>query len=218
MENRIRFLFLVLVLLLLPGMPLLAEDMIGDNLRSDPVVQPEIARREIVEPDIDTEDFEVGGFFGFLSIEDFGTNPVYGARVAYHVTEDIFLEAAVGTSKADKTSYELLSGNVQLLTEDQREYTYYNLSAGFNLLPGEAFFFKRYAYNSHFYLIGGIGTTRFAGNDELTLNVGAGYRLLISDWLAIHLDARDHMFDSDLFGVVKNTHNIEVTGGLTVFF
>ena len=89
-----------------------------------------------------TEDFEVGGFFGFLSIEDLGTNPVYGARVAYHVTEDIFLEAAVGTSKADKTSYELLSGNVQLLTEDQREYTYYNLSAGFNLLPGEAFFFK----------------------------------------------------------------------------
>lgn len=217
MENRIRFLFLVAILMM--SAPLLAEeDAIGGSLRSEPVVQPEIARREIIEPDIDEEDFEVGGYIGFLSIEDFGTSPVYGARLAYHVTEDIFLEAAIGTSTADKTSYELLSGNVQLLTDDERDFTYYNLSAGYNVLPGEAFFFGRYAYNSHFYLIAGVGTTRFAGNDEFTVNVGAGYRLLINDWLTLHLDARDHMFESDLLGETKTTHNIEVHGGLTFFF
>ncbi len=196
----------------------MAEDMIGDGLRSEPVVQPEIARREIVEPDIDEEDFEVGGYVGFLSIEDFGTSPVYGVRLAYHVTDDIFLEAAAGTSSADKTSYELLSGNVQLLTDSERDFTYYNLSAGYNLFPGEAFFFDRYALNSQFYLIAGVGSTRFAGNDEFTVNVGAGYRLLLNDWLSLHLDARDHMFESDLFGEAKTTHNIEVHGGLTVFF
>jgi outer membrane beta-barrel protein len=198
--------------------PLSAQDAIGDSLRTEPVVQPEIARREIVEADIDEEDFEVGGFVGFLSIEDFGTSPVYGARLAYHVTEDIFLEAAVGTSTADKTSYELLSGNVQLLTDDERNFTYYNLSAGYNLFPGEAFFFDRFALNSQFYLILGVGSTRFAGNDEFTVNVGAGYRLLVNDWLALHLDARDHMFESDLLGETKTTHNIEVHGGLTIFF
>ena len=216
MENWIRFLFLALALGITP--PLTAEDTIGGSLRTDPVVQPEIARREIVEPDIDEEDFEIGGYLGFLSIEDFGTSPVYGARLAYHVTDDIFLEAAVGTSTADKTSYELLSGNVQLLTDDERDFTYYNLSAGFNLLPGEAFFFDRYALNSQFYLIAGVGSTRFAGNDEFTVNVGAGYRLLVNDWMAVHLDARDHMFESDLLGSAKTTHNIEVHGGLTVFF
>ncbi|MEJ2454533.1 MAG: outer membrane beta-barrel domain-containing protein [Candidatus Thiodiazotropha sp.] len=216
MENRIRILFLVIALVL--SAPLMAEDLIGDGLRSEPVVQPEIARREIVEPDIDEEDFEVGGYVGFLSIEDFGTSPVYGVRLAYHVTDDIFLEAAAGTSTADKTSYELLSGNVQLLTDDERDFTYYNLSAGYNLLPGEAFFFNRYALNSQFYLIAGVGSTRFAGNDEFTVNVGAGYRLLITDWMAVHLDARDHMFESDLLGEAKTTHNIEVHGGLTVFF
>jgi outer membrane beta-barrel protein len=198
--------------------PLLAEDMVGDSLRSEPVVQPEIARREITEPDIDEEDFEVGAFAGFLSIEDFGTSPVYGFRLAYHVTEDIFLEAAAGTSTADKTSYELLSGNVQLLTEDERDLTYYNLSFGYNLLPGETFFFDRFALNSQFYLIAGVGTTQFAGNDEFTVNVGAGYRLLLSDWLALHLDARDHMFETDLLGLTKTTHNIELHGGLTIFF
>lgn len=216
MENRIWFLFLVVALVM--SAPLFAEDTIGGTLRSEPVVQPEIARREIVEPNIDEEDFEVGAYVGFLSIEDFGTSPVYGARLAYHVTEGIFLEAAVGTSTADKTSYERLSGNVQLLTDDERDLTYYNLSAGYNLLPGEAFFFGRYAYNSQFYLIAGVGSTRFAGNDEFTVNVGAGYRLLINDWMALHLDARDHMFETDLLGEAKTTHNIEVHGGLTFFF
>ena len=216
MENRIRF--LLLAVLMTTALPLWAEDMIGDSLRSEPVVQPEVARREIVEPDIDEEDFEVGAYVGFLSIEDFGTSPVYGARLAYHVSEDFFLEAAVGTSTADETSYELLSGNVQLLTDDERDFNYYNLSLGVNLLPGEAFLFNRYAYNSQFYLIAGVGTTRFAGNDEFTVNVGAGYRLLFNDWLALHLDARDHMFESDLLGETKTTHNIEVHGGLTIFF
>ncbi len=216
MENRIRLLLLGIVLT--AAGPSWAEDMIGDSLRSEPVVQPEIARREIVEPDIDEEDFEVGGYVGFLSIEDFGTSPVYGARLAYHVSEDFFLEAAVGTSTAEETSYEVLSGNVQLLTDDERDFTYYNLSLGVNLLPGEAFLFNRYAYNSQFYLVAGVGSTRFAGNDEFTVNVGAGYRLLFNDWLALHLDARDHMFESDLLGETKTTHNIEVHGGLTIFF
>jgi outer membrane beta-barrel protein len=192
--------------------------MVGESLRSEPVVQPEIARREIVEPDIDEEDFEVGAFAGFLSVEDFGTSPVYGVRLAYHISEDFFLEAAAGTSTAEKTSFELLSGNVQLLTDDERDFTYYNLSAGVNLLPGEAFLFRRFAYNSQFYLAAGVGSTRFAGNDEFTVNVGAGYRLLFQDWLALHLDARDHMFETDLLGENKTTHNIEVHASLTVFF
>jgi outer membrane beta-barrel protein len=134
------------------------------------------------------------------------------------VTESFFLEAAVGTSDADKTSFELLSGNVQLLTDDQREFTYYNLSLGYNVLPGEVFLGGSHAFNSQFYLIGGVGSTRFAGNDEYTVNFGAGYRLLFTDWLSLHLDVRDHMFDSDLLGQEKTTHNIEIHSGLTIFF
>jgi outer membrane beta-barrel protein len=219
-ENRIRFLFLSLPALWfgLAAFAAQAEDMVGDSLRSEPVVQPEIARREIVEPNIDEEDFEVGAYAGFLSVEDFGTSPVYGARLAYHVSESIFIEAALGTSRADKTSYELLSGNVQLLTDSERKFTYYNLSAGYNIFPGEVFFGTSHAFNSHFYVVAGVGNTRFAGNDEFTVNVGAGYRLLLTDWLTLHLDARDHMFESDLLGTAKTTHNIELHGGLTVFF
>ena len=43
-------------------------------------------------------------------------------------------------------------------------------------------------------------------------------RLLITDWLALHLDVRDHVFETDLTGRVKNVHNIEATLGITTFF
>ncbi|MCU7848668.1 MAG: outer membrane beta-barrel domain-containing protein [Candidatus Thiodiazotropha sp. (ex Lucinoma kastoroae)] len=220
MENRTRFLFLSTATLLgsLLLLPCEAAEPLGDNLREELLIEPEIARREIEEPEIDSEDFEVGVYAGFMTIEDFGTSAVYGARLAYHGTESIFLEAAIGTSEANETSFERLGGDVQLLTDDDRKLTYYNLSAGYNILPGEVFLGGKYAYNSQFYLIAGIGSTRFAGDDEFTVNLGAGYRLLISDWLTLHLDARDHMFESDLLGETKTTHNFELHGGLTFFF
>ncbi|MDJ0806413.1 MAG: outer membrane beta-barrel domain-containing protein [Gammaproteobacteria bacterium] len=196
----------------------LASETIGESLRSEPIIQPEIARREIEDIDIDEEDFEVGLFVGFLSIEDFGTDVVYGARLAYHVTEGIFMEMALGRSEAGETSYETLSGDIQLLPDEDRKYTYYNLSLGYNLLPGEVFISDQFTFNSQFYLIGGIGSTHFAGNDEFTVNIGAGYRLLLTDWVALHLDLRDHMFDSDLLGEEKTTHNLEYHAGLTLFF
>jgi outer membrane beta-barrel protein len=195
-----------------------AVETIGESLRMEPVIQPEIARRKIVQSEIDEEDFEVGLYVGFLSIEDFGTDVVYGARLTYHVTEGIFMEIALGASEAGETSYETLSGDIQLLPDDDRKYTYYNLSLGYNLLPGEVFLSDKYVFNSQFYLIGGIGSTHFAGNDEFTVNLGAGYRLLLTDWIALHLDARDHMFNSDLLGEEKTTHNLEYHAGLTLFF
>ena len=87
-----------------------------------------------------------------------------------------------------------------------------------NLLPGEVFFRGKYTFNTALYLIAGIGSTHFAGNDRFTINVGSGYRLLATDWLAIHGDLRDHIFDMDLFGENKITNNIEVSLGATIFF
>jgi hypothetical protein len=42
--------------------------------------------------------------------------------------------------------------------------------------------------------------------------------LIVNDWLAVHLTARDHMFRSDLLGRSKITQNLEFTLGLTAFF
>ena len=225
MESRIRiFLLMVVVGSGLPGCALFGGDRAEDASAPVPspgeqsVIQPEVARRTIVTPRIDSENFEVGAFAGILGIEDFGTNAVYGVRLAYHVTEDFFVEAALGQSRAGKTSYENLSGSAPLLVDSERDYRYYTLSAGWNALPGEIFVGQNRAYNTALYLIGGVGSTRFGGDDLFSINAGVGYRLLITDSTAIHLDFRDHLFDTDLLGTSKTSHNLETHLGLTIFF
>lgn len=210
--------------LLLTGVLLIPLPVAADEISPDPasdqeqIIKPEIDRREIKIPRIDTEDFEIGAYAGVMSVEDFGANAVVGFRLAYHVTEAAFFEVAYGSTDTEETSYERLSGAAQLLTEDERKLTYYNVSIGYNLLPGETFIGSRHAFNSALYVIAGVGSTEFGGDKRFTTNFGAGYRFLATDWLAIHADVRDHIFKNDLLGTDKASHNIELHGGLTFFF
>ena len=199
-------------------LPAAAEDVVGAAADAPQVVEPRVRRRDVKVPAIDSENFEAGLFVGTVSIEDFGSSVLYGARIAYHFTEDVFAEASIGSAKAGKTSYEDLSGSAQLLTDSERQYTYYDLAVGWNALPGEVFLGGRRAMPSALYLSLGAGSTHFAGDDHFTLTPGAGFRLLVTDWLAAHLDARDQLFDSDLLGKDKLTHNLQLNLGLTAFF
>jgi outer membrane beta-barrel protein len=182
------------------------------------VIEPEVERRQVKEPKIDSEDFEISAFAGVMSIEDFGSDLVYGVKLAYHVTEGFFVEGSVGRTEAGLTSFEVLSGGAPLLTDSERELTYYNLNVGYNILPGEGFIGEGRAYNTAFYIIAGLGSTTFAGDDRFTVNFGAGYRFLVTDSIALHVDFRDHLFDIDLLGTEKTAHNLEGTLGVSVFF
>jgi outer membrane beta-barrel protein len=182
------------------------------------VVDPTVERRKVTVPRIRSSNIELGLDYGALSIEDFGTNPSYGVTAAYHITEDFFFQGEYGRSKAGRTSFETLGGNIQLLTPAERHFTYYDLSLGYNFLPGEAFLGRGLALSSALYVLGGIGSTDFAGDKKFTVNFGAGYRVLPSDWLAIHITVQDRVFQSSLLGVTKLTNNIEMRIGTTVFF
>jgi len=217
MESRIR-------VFLLAGLALLAgcasrgpEDISIPQSESEAarIIEPEVERREIKTPKIDAENFEIGAFAGIMSIEDFGTNPVYGVRAAYHIAEDLFVEAAVGRTEAGLSSIEELA-NVRVT--ENRDFTYYNISFGYNFLPGEIFLGRKTALNSALYVIGGVGATRFAQEDSFTVNFGAGVRILANDWLAVHFDVRDHIFETDLLGSNEATNNLEAHLGFTVFF
>lgn len=181
------------------------------------IFEPEVERVEINKPDIDTEDFEFGVSYGLMSVEDFGVNALFAARFAYHISERIFAEGTYGQTDTEKTSFEVLNGT-DFLTEDQRKYEYYNLSIGYNLLPGEVFFLEDKTFVSELYVVIGAGTTDFAGDQYFTLSTGMGYRLLLTDEIALHVDVRDHMLNIDFLGIDKTSHNLEITGGLTLFF
>lgn len=182
------------------------------------VIEPSLERREIVTPAIDSENFEVGMFVGVISIDDFASEPVYGVRAAWHLSESLFFEANIGLAEADLTSYEKLSGGAPLFEDSERDYEFYNLSLGWNVLPGEIYFSERRAFKSDLYLIGGVGATEFLGDTWFTATIGIGYRLLINDSFAWRLDVRDHIFNRDTFGDDETTQNIEWSTGVTYFF
>ncbi len=224
MESRIRVLFLITLVVMLSGCAA-TKNLFGFGRDEAPpptagppgqVIDPEVERREVKEPAIDREDFEVGAFAGLMSIEDFGSDAVYGVRLAYHVTEGFFVEAMLGQSEAGLTSFESLSGGARLF--DDRTLRYYNLNLGYNVLPGEVFIGEGRAYNTNFYLVAGLGSTNFADDDRFTVNFGAGFRFLLTDSVAFHVDFRDHLFDIDILVEEKTSHNLEGTVGVTVFF
>lgn len=215
MANRIQRILLTGSLLLLP---LQGQTQESDDAVLDSIVDPGLERRELKEGKIDSEDFEVGLYLGSMFIEDFGSSFVYGLSLAYHITEDFFLEGVYGRTEVGKTSFEELSGDIDILSDEDRKYSYYNISLGYNLFPGEVFVGKNHAFNSALYLIAGVGNTDFAGAQRFTVNFGIGYRFFANDWLAWRIDFRDHVFDIDVLGEDKTSHNFEARTGVTFFF
>ena len=220
METRFLPAFLILPLLLPTAAMAETADDTSAVRDADPeaVLDPQIERRRIKEADIDSENFEAGVYAGILSIEDFGAEPVVGVRLDYHLSEDVFFEAVLGRAEAGETSFETLNAGVRLLNDDEREFTYYQASVGYNLLPGEAFLSGGRTFNNALYLLGGAGITDFAGDEHFTLGVGVGYRLLVNDLIVVRVDMKDHIFNLDVLGEDKTTHNLELTAGVSLFF
>ena len=197
-----------------------AQDIDDDgNVQINPiiVVEPDPELREVYEAQIDSEFFEVGFFVGILSIEDFGTNTVTGFKTSFHATEDFFLQGNYGQSEAGLSTAEYYAGddtNILL----SRKYEYYNLLLGYNLFPGESFINRNLTLNSTFYVVAGAGNTKFNQDDQFTITIGTGYRVILKDWLTFNLDMRDMSFEHQIGPKVKRSHNLEFTSGLTAFF
>ncbi len=118
---------------------------------SDQVVVPQVDRRDIEVPKFPSNDFEMGLFSGTYATQNFGSSWVYGVKLGYHITEDFFVEGVYGQTKvSDELFRQILPGGV--FPETREKLSYYNLSIGYNLLPGEIFIGGRHARPSQFYV------------------------------------------------------------------
>lgn len=193
----------------------LAQEQSGqnDNPVLEKIITPDLERRTISEDQLDSEDWEIGVYGGLFSVEDFGTSSVVGIRVAYHMTEDFVIELNYGETEAEEAEI----GGIPLLTDDQREYTYYNVSIVYNIFPGEVFIGRKTAFNSSFYILAGAGNTTFDEDDSFTVTVGGGLRFYLTDSIALHATVKDHIFDDEEIRD-KVTNNIETTLGVSLYF
>src|SRR5215471_10782913 len=193
------------------------EQPAGAQPGNEQVIEPQVARRDVKLPKFPSNDFEFGLFAGTYATQNFGSSFVYGLRLGYHITEDIFVEGVYGRTKVSDENYrQILPGGI--FPQPEETLYYYNLSAGYNVLPGEVFLGKNIAKASGVYLIGGVGSTHFLEQQKLTLNFGLGLRVFFKDWYALQVDMRDHVYSLDLLGKRQNTQNLEFSAGMTFFF
>lgn len=183
----------------------------------DQVIVPGVERRDVHKPKYPSNDFEIGLFGGTYTAQNFGTSGVWGVRLGYDITEDFFVEATYGRTKvSDKAFRQILPGGI--FTAEQEKLKYYDLSVGWNFLPGEIFIGKNWAKASTMYAIGGLGNTSFDSQRMQTWNFGVGAKLFLADWVALRADVRDHIYTLDLLGKRGSTQNPEVTLGFAFFF
>jgi outer membrane beta-barrel protein len=218
MSLRLRVIFLAATLAT-GGCSLLRGEPPADEPIEGPVpavIDPALDRREVIRPAVDTEDWEIGAFAGVLSVEDFGSEAIYGARLAFHATEDIFIEGRYASSSISDASFRRIG--VPLFDSRNEDLTAYDLSVGFMVLPGEVFLGTRWARTSGVYMKFGVGQVEYADRDSISYAFGFGIKVLPTDWLSLRLEARDTLFESDLLGENEWKHNFEINLGFGVFF
>ena len=223
MENRFQRIFLkrfitVSTLLISALSFSYAANATEQELDAQIQVKADVERREILDDVLDSENFEIGLQGGIISIEDFENSGWMGVHIGYHMTENFYLKARYGQGKGGETSFEKLVNSAPLLTDEQRDLTYYGLNIGYNLLPGEIFFSKDLVLNSIFSIELGAGSTEFAGDEQFTVNFTANYRVFINDWVAWDIGMSDYVFDTQITGESKTTHNLNFVTGFSVYF
>jgi outer membrane beta-barrel protein len=221
MRTQARTLTLFL-LALAPGFSA-AQSSSQQQPSNEQVIQPQVDRREIKLPKYPSKDFAIGVFGGTYSTQNFGASAVGGVRLGYHISEDVFVDAVYAQTKVSDENYrQILSGG--LFAQPEEKLKYYNLSAGYNILPGEVFWGRNRAWASALYVIAGIGNTNFVASDKVnrrnsqTINFGLGTRVLFWDRVALQVDFRSHHFTLDILGRNESTKNLELTGGVTFYF
>lgn len=197
--------------------PAFAQSTPAPQPANEQVVVPQVDRRDVKLPKFPSKDFEVGAFAGVYSTENFGASGVGGLRVGYHITEDFFVQANFAATKvSDENFRQILPGGI--FPKPKTTLSYYNLSVGYNVLPGEVFLGRNRAKATAVYLVGGIGSTKLDTQRRQTFNFGLGMRLLLAERAAIQVDLRDHIFSLDLLGKRQTTQNLELTTGFSWYF
>jgi len=182
-----------------------------------PIIEPEKKPSAVKAAQIDTEKFELGIGLGVINVEDFNSNLSSGLSFTYHVSDLIIAQANYGSSKVSQATFEELNAS-DFISDSDRNFRYFSLSGGYKVLKGRSFFGRNTKLNTDIYILAGLGQYDFADNSKTGLMLGGSYRTVLTDWLVMNMDIRDHIANRDFIGDSKTTHNTEFVVGLNALF
>lgn len=211
-----------IIVLLLVATGLSAEESPAPSALFDlsgqlPEIDPEVERREISLPKLDSLDLELGVHAGVLSVEDFGANISYGVDLTFHLTEDFFIQGVMSFSEITDESFRRL--NLPLFGEDKtQDVQNTTLLLGWNFLQGEMFWWDSLVLSTNAYVLLGGGVINFDNEDHSQFVTGMGVKFIPKDWVSIKAEAQFKEYESNLLGYKKYSHNMEFLLGVGVNF
>jgi outer membrane beta-barrel protein len=208
-----------LLSLLLSQLAILSFQLVAaeNNTRSITIIEPEKKLAKEKSAAIDSESYELGVYFGSLSVEDFGTDSLIGASFTYHINNSFIARLTLGESEISRATFEDVAG-LSFLNSNERTFSFTQVQGGYQIFNGRSFLGSDRKYDSHLYITAGLEDVSFAGNNQIGLVFGATYKLVATDWLTWDLNFQDHIFERDFIGETKVTHNIEMALGLNFLF
>lgn len=186
-----------------------AEPVTGAS--SDTIVNGNVSADEL-----DSEFFELGVYGGILNVQDFSSELLAGVRATFHASENFFLQFNAAQAEISESTFEKNLGSV--LEGSDRDYRYFDLLLGYNVLQGEVFPVANRASLSALYVVAGVGNTEFGGEESFTYTLGAGYRVNLTRRYVLSIDLRDHFYESNLLSEGDRVHNVEISAGMSFLF
>lgn len=197
------------------AVPAGGDACIDENVRADLLSkrQRRSARERLFQK---TNRHEIGAFGGYYVSDLFDHSFIAGGSYAYHMTEDLSIEAAGSYTRLSSSAATSLERNFALLQGKSRNA--WLAEADLVWVPAYA---KLRAGGSivHFdlYVEGGAGVVDSALSSDIAANGGFGLKMFLGRATAVRLDVRDRFYRQQLLSRVLWVNDVSTTLGISLF-
>ena len=163
-----------------------------------------------------TNRHELGAWGGYYVSDLFDGTYTYGGAYAYHMTEDLGVEASGGYTRLTSSGGPELERTFAVLQGKPRRQL--NFDADLVWVPAHAKM-RLGGSITHFdlYVAAGAGVVDSALSRDLAGNAGLGLKFFLGRAVAIRVDVRDHIFRQQLLARTTIVDDLTTTLGLSVF-
>jgi outer membrane beta-barrel protein len=167
---------------------------------------------------------ELSAMGGWYAADIADGAPVYGGAYTFHLSEYLGLEASYfRTEQRYAFLQSIVDRNQSLVGITEVDEDPVQLFLGhlvWSLAYGKVRWMGGGISRFDFYVSLGAGATHEPGSLGITGSGGFGLKFYLLEWLALRLDARDHVRSQErvALGIDKVVNDISLMGGLSVFF
>lgn len=198
---------------------------IGDAAeKSVTTIAPEKKVDKVSSAKIDTERFELGIYTGYISIQNFDSNWLFGIQGSYHIQPRLVANIYIAQSSGAQARFEreLQGTDGNFIPNRDDGFQYMGIGLSYNLLNARSFSGNKRKYDSYISIDTAVENVEFAGESNIGLMIGTTYKTVLTDWLTVNISFKDHIVERSALGVREEqstlTQNIEASLGFNVLF